>query len=680
MPSLRHRPHIGPARSSGWQHHSGRRALFGPSWLVGGLVALLLVSGCFRTKRSAAPPDGDSSGQAGNAGARRELQALIAEQLDAELQFSPTLATWLGDHTSDDRLDDLRLENIAREVSRIDSALDRLARLRRSHEEELSDGLRGDLQLLQAHLEAKRQELIELRPHERSPVFYSSVVAYGLDSLLGPGLMSVAGLRALRGRLSAVPALCREAQRNLKNPPEVVTKRAIEMSQMTRDFVGLVLPRVLANISVSSLSPSPADATLMEEVNQARESAQHALDELGAWMTRDLLPRSKGDWVLGRDRLSSRLHALEMLDVSLDDLQAIADAEQREAHHRLDEVNRRLLGASPAGAARVASEVVRAIEDDHPRPEELLRATEAAIERAYELTASLQLLSIPPASDVARPQVVEMPAYRYGFLQLSAPAPLDPLPWSPGWHPAGQKGGAQTAQLFVDPVDPSWKDKKRIADHLRMLNRSQLLLTALHEVMPGHYAQLSALRRQSEGLGPLRLRTQSTAFLEGWSAYAEQLVAVESAQPGVVGDRLQVLALRAQLLRLGRLLVVLRLHIGAPGATATNNRLEDSVRFLVEECYLEEYVARREVERLSYDPTPGLAALGWLQLMQLRADYRAEAGEKYSPAAFHDSLLAQGALPVVALRKLILAKAGPSLRPPPEPPLTSPASEATSKD
>lgn len=644
------------------------------------ILVLLMSSGCWRGRRTAAPTDADATNAAGNTGARRELQALVAEQLDADLQFSPTLATWLGDHTSDDRLDDVRLENIAREVSRVDSALDRLARLRRSHEEELGDSQRVDLQLLQAHLEAKRQDLIDLRPHERSPVFYSSLVAYGLDSLLGPGLMSVVGLRALRGRLSAVPALCREAQRNLKNPPEVVTKRAIEMTQMTRDFVALVLPRVLANISVSSLSPSPADATLMEEVNQARESAQHALEELGAWMTRDLLPRSKGEWGLGRDRLQARLHALEMLDVSLDDLQALADYEQREARRRFDDVTRRLAGASPAGAARAATEVARALEEDHPRPEELLRATEAAIDRAYELTATLGFLAIPPATDVARPQVVEMPAYRYGFLQLSAPAPLDPLPWSPAWPSAAQKGGPQTAQLFVDPVDPSWKDKKRIADHLRMLNRSQLLLTALHEVMPGHYAQLTGLRRQSSGLGPLRLRTQSTAFLEGWSAYAEQAIAVDAAQIGVGGDRLQTLALRAQLLRLGRLLTVLRLHGVTAGAASANNRIEDGVRFLVEECYLEEYAARREVERLSYDPTPGLAALGWLQLVQLQADYRSEQGDKFSLAAFHDALLGQGALPVVALRKLLLNKPGPSLRPPAEPAPAGSVPEAAARD
>lgn len=666
-------------RADRWLPRNACRAQRG-LWL-GLLCGALLGLGCARARKMPAATDADAAQNGESAGgARRELQALVAEQLDADLQYSPTLATWLGDHTSDDRLDDVRLESLGREVSRIDSALDRLSRLRRTHDEELTDGQRLDAQLLQANLEAKRQELLDLRPHERSPVFYAALIAFGLDSLMGPGLVSVGGLRALRGRLNGVPAVCREAQRNLKNPPELATRRAIDMTGMTRDFVALLLPRVLANISVSSLSPSPADSALLEEVNQARENALHALDELGAWLSRDLLPRSRGDWALGRDRLHARFHALELLDVSLEDLQLVVESELRDARRRFDEVNRRLLGPSPPGASRAAVDAIRLIEEDHPRPDELLRSTDGAIERAYELTSTLQIVSIPPSSEVARPQVVEMPAYRYGFLQLSAPAPLDPLPWSPAWPPTAQKGGPQTAQLFVDPVDPSWKDKKRISDHLRLLNRSQLLLTALHEVMPGHYAQLTALRRLASGLGPLRLRRQSTAFLEGWAAYAEQLVAVESAGTGAAADRLQSLSLRAQILRLARLLAVLRLHAAPAGAPSPNNRFEDVVRFFGDECYLDDYSARREAERLSYDTTPALAALGFLQLMQLRADYRAEQGEKYSARSFHDAVLSQGALPVVALRKILLGKPGTSLRPPAEVPTEDAPSNGASKE
>jgi uncharacterized protein (DUF885 family) len=445
--------------------------------------------------------------------------------------------------------------------------------------------------------------------------------------------------------------VCKEAQRNLKNPPELWTRRAVEVSQMSRDFVALLLPRVLASISL----PDPAWPALLDDVNQKREAAQRALEEFTGWLGHDLLARSKGDWTLPRDRLLARLRALELLDVPLDTVQGVAEFALRETRRRLDDVAHRLSGVGASSQLRATVESLKAVEEDHPRPEELLHAAELAIERAAELSASQHFVSLP----TARPQVTEMPAYRFGFISLSLPALLEP---------------ERPAQLFVDPVDQSWKDRKRISDHLRMLNRSQLLLSALHEVYPGHYTQQLAARRQGGALGPLRQRQQSLALLEGWSHYAEQSLVLAS-DPAAIGpppaaERLQFLALRLSLLRLGRLLGAIRLHGPAPAplVAAAPQRLDDTVRMFVDDCYLDEYAARREAERLTYDPFVGLGALGQLQLEQLRSDYQAEQGSPVSLQSFHDALLGQGALPVVALRKLLLTRGGPSLLPPPEPP------------
>ena len=140
-------------------------------------------------------------------------------------------------------------------------------------------------------------------------------------------------------------------------------------------------------------------------------------------------------------------------------------------------------------------------------------------------------------------------------------------------------------------------------------------------------------------------------------------------------DPLLGLRLRQQLLRLGRLLVALRLHAPASGSPSASVRLEQAADFFTEQCYLDEYAARREAERASYDPLYGSAALGRLQLLQLRADYQAEHRDDFSLRGFHDALLAQGALPVVALRELLLRRRGPSLRPVPEPEPNPPAGE-----
>lgn len=613
-------------------------------------------------------PDGQAGGASGSGlgeagSSRRDLNLLISEELDAELQFSPTLATWLGDHSSDERIDDVRADSIGREIARLDAMAESVRRLGeqlRTQKDEPGaslDAQRLDFQLLQARVEARRLEIGELRPFERNPIYYTNLVAFGLDSLIGPSLLSLSGMRALRGRLSSVATVCREAQRNLKNPPEAWTRRAIEMAQMTRDFVALLLPRMLGNITL----PDPG---LLDDVNRQREAAERALEDFIAWLGRDLLPRSKGDWSQPRDRFYARLRAVELLDVPLETLQNRVEFEHREARRRLDELARRLSGQSGASPTRAAAEALRAVEDDHPRPEELLRAAEAALEKASEMTAEQKFVTLPPSL----PQVTEMPAYRFGYILLSMPALLEP---------------ERPAQLYIDPVDQSWKDRKLVTDHLRMLNRSQLLLSALHEVVPGHYTQQTVARRQASGLPPLRLRTLSTAFLEGWSHYAEAMLTQEAAPPGPAGERLQFLALRLELLRLGRLLGAIRLHAPSalPPAASSAARLEDAVHFFVEECYLDEYAARREAERLTYDPLAGLGALCELQLRQLRADYQAEQGAQWSAQAFHDAVLAQGALPVMALRRLLLGHAGPSgpsLLPPAEPP-PGPVSNDTSQ-
>lgn len=647
------------------------------------------MTACNKQRAPAGSATGGARSAVGATHARH--RALVAEQLDAELQFSPTLASWLGDHTSDDRLDDVRLETVLREVARLENLLERVR-----HENDSASALaaeasragsapgdggeahvpgpgrapeaglphdavagllggapdaqRLDLILLQARIESRRFELLEWRPHERNPIFYANIIAFGLDSLLGPSLATPSGLRALRGRLLAIPTVCREAQRNLKNPPELWVRRAIELTQMTRDFVAGLLPRMLANLNLT------LDPKLQEEVGHLREDAQRALEEFGVWLSHELLPRSKGEWALPAGRLQAWLRASELLDVPVETLQERAEFEHREARHRLEELAKRLTGLT--SPSRAVAEAQHLIDEDHPRPEELTHTVEAALDRAYEQASAQGLLTVPPL----RPQLVEMPAYRFGYLQLSLPAPLE---------------AERTAQLFLDPVDPSWKDKKRVSDHLRMLNRAQILLTVAREVMPGSFARQQAQGAAAATLSPLRQRTRSLALLEGWAGYAEELVALEPAAavaPGPAGggaaavnERLQILVLRQQLLRLGRLIVALRLHAAPSGIPPVSARLEQAADFFTEQCFLEEYAARREAERATYDPLSGAAALGRLQLLQLRADYQAEHREDFSLKSFHDALLAQGSLPVVALRQLLLRRPGPSIRPAPEP-------------
>ena len=78
------------------------------------------------------------------------------------------------------------------------------------------------------------------------------------------------------------------------------------------------------------------------------------------------------------------------------------------------------------------------------------------------------------------------------------------------------------------------------------------------------------------------------------------------------------------------------------------------MRFFRDEAYLEEAGARREAERGTFDPSYILYSTGKLMLLKLRADYKAHAGAKYSLRGFHDSLLANGSVPIWLHRALML--------------------------
>src|SRR5689334_9013441 len=85
------------------------------------------LAGCERTRNG--PPEGEPAPRRSAQlpkDAKSRLDLLVQENLDAELAYSPTLASWLGAHGYDDRIDDVRIEAQAREAGRLTQLVDRL--------------------------------------------------------------------------------------------------------------------------------------------------------------------------------------------------------------------------------------------------------------------------------------------------------------------------------------------------------------------------------------------------------------------------------------------------------------------------------------------------------------------------------------------------------------------------
>jgi uncharacterized protein (DUF885 family) len=173
---------------------------------------------------------------------------------------------------------------------------------------------------------------------------------------------------------------------------------------------------------------------------------------------------------------------------------------------------------------------------------------------------------------------------------------------------------------------------------------SASVMTALflHEGQPGHHFQMGL--QQELGLREFRKRMWVNAFGEGWALYAETL----GREMGLYDDPLAYTGeLGLEILRAVRLVVDTGLH--AKGWTR-----EQAIAYMVENVGLTEAQARNQVQRYMAWPAQALGyKLGSLKIQELRERAKQALGDKFSIAAFHDAVLAEGGLPLSLLEARI---------------------------
>ena len=163
----------------------------------------------------------------------------------------------------------------------------------------------------------------------------------------------------------------------------------------------------------------------------------------------------------------------------------------------------------------------------------------------------------------------------------------------------------------------------------------------LHEAIPGHHYQV-ALQQESTGLPRFRRFGGFGAYAEGWGLYAESL----GQELGVYTDPYQQMgALNTEIHRALRLVTDVGLHTG-------KLTREQAIQYLMANEPIDEQRATAEVERYMANPGQALSyKVGQLKLSELRARYEQQLGRKFDLRAFHDELLAGGAMPLAVLEK-----------------------------
>jgi Bacterial protein of unknown function (DUF885) len=244
---------------------------------------------------------------------------------------------------------------------------------------------------------------------------------------------------------------------------------------------------------------------------------------------------------------------------------------------------------------------------------------------------------------VTEHHVVDVPAWLGEMQVIETPTFLQPV--SPGaamFAPLLFSKGT-TGFYFITPPTSLAEAAKNL-DPNQDFDRDRILSTAAHEVMPGHFLQLSIVRRNPDFVRKIQ---NSSEFEEGWAFYGEEMFV----QLGLYGDDLDGRYYVAQWERVRGARAVVDPELASGAWT-----IDQAVQFFARETGFSSGQAKAEVASIALGPGYVISyTAGRAQLETLLAEYRIKAGAGATLRDFHDRLLCYGSTPFSVVGPELLA-------------------------
>ena len=315
------------------------------------------------------------------------------------------------------------------------------------------------------------------------------------------------------------------------------------------------------------------------------------------------------DPALGGAGLAALMSSAEALPVDLGRLAEQADAERDRLHALLAD------GCARLEPGRPALDVARDLVRDHPDGAGVIDAARLWTERAIEFTRDRDLVPYHDGVCLVGPAPESR---RWAMAMMSWAAPGEPE--GPSWY-------------HITPPEESWPEREQ-EEWLEVFSHTTLPGITVHEVAPGHFSHGRALRHLSS---EVRRTLHSSAFIEGWAHYAEELCVEEGF--GADDPRIPVGIWLEALVRVTRLACAIGVHTA--GMT-----IEDAARRFEADTHLSGPAALSEARRATFDPTYGRYTWGKLEILKLRERARKDWGAAFTLQRFHKAMLDLGSPPL----------------------------------
>ena len=524
-----------------------------------------------------------------------------ADHFEKYFRLHPAEAIYYGVAGYDHLLNDYSDETYAAQKRLVDDSLDSLRQIS-ANELDADDAI--DYALMEGRLSIQKYEHQKEDYRLKWPDHYLATEAIYILTVRETDDLE----KNLLSRLQGTANLVRQGIANLgrpeANPPRLWTEMSIQAAEGGITFLETLPshPKVLATIRDS--------ATLRAAV----ERAKSAIRDYSGFLTRDLLPRSRGVYAVGEEHYNLLLRKKHFLDLYAQALLTLGE-------NLFSQTRQELLAlAEELAPAKGIEGVAGTIQNDHPASDEILRAYQKAMESARQFVKDKNLVSFPPREELHVVHTPEFRRHEIPFAAYLSPSPKDPN---------------QIGYYYVTPVGDD--------DLLREHNWVGLENTSVHESYPGHHLQFSIANSISAASTLPRLMNESSVFYEGWALYCEQLMQ----EQGFLKSRQhRFVMLKDRLWRALRIIIDVKTQTGAM-------TYDEAADLMVRELRFPRAQACGDLNWYSQAPAVPMGyALGWSIINRMRQQETARLGARFELRHFHDRLLRAGgiSLPLVERR------------------------------
>jgi uncharacterized protein (DUF885 family) len=558
----------------------------------------------------------------GEKGEDAKLTAFFRAYLDETFRAQPVMATHLGDHRFDDRIDDLSPEARDANVARDRKALDDLPR-RVDYDKLTRDG-QIDFEILRHHLTREVWLAENFRPFETDPRVYGDYLTESIYLLLTQSSLPKAeNLKNALARMSAIPRVADVAKATIKDPARVKVETAIRQTQGAIGFY---------TDDLFLLADAP---TREGELGEKAAAIVTALKDYLGFLKEKVLPRAEGEWRIGPEKFARKLDLELDSGLSADEVLREAESEAARVEREMAVIARQLWGTTcpgepvppddEPGRRAMTRRVLDELAKDHSAPQSLVADVRSTVGEIKGFIRDNKILTLP---DPDHCRVVEMPE----FMRGNSVAYLNPAP------PLDARGSSEYA---ISPPPGDWS-AARVESYLREYDRSMLQILTIHEGYPGHYVQLEYSNRCPS---LVRKVLASGTFAEGWAVYTEQMMLDQGYGRGDLGLRLH--QLKFYLRAVVNAILDRKMHT----AGMTDDQAMD---LLMNRAFQTEGEAVGKVIR-SKQSSCQLSTyfVGRTAFYRLRRKVQREMGHKFRLGPYHEAVLAHGTLPVKYLPELV---------------------------